>query len=327
MQAVTVAKTSADPRDLVVQDMPVPEPGPGQVRVAVHAVSINPVDWKLTESGHPRWTMPHVLGLDAAGVIAEVGSAVAGWKQGQRVFWHGNLSRPGVFADFALADAHVLTEIPEQVSFEAAAALPCAAMTAYQGLFRKAHLEAGQNVLVQGASGGVGGFAVQLAKAAGATVIALCSPAKAERVRKLGADIVVDYRDPDLVKKVKDLTGGYGADVMVEVANPGDARESLDLVAYNGDLVCIDPLPNLAQTPAYTYAASIHEVALGGAYLAGHRPTQADFAVMGADLIGRVARGQLDPMIEHRIILAEIPEYLWRLRHGQLAGKTVATLA
>ncbi len=77
MQAVTVAKTSADPRDLVVQDMPVPEPDPGQVRVAVHAVSINPVDWKLTESGHPRWTMPHVLGLDAAGVIEAVGSAMA----------------------------------------------------------------------------------------------------------------------------------------------------------------------------------------------------------------------------------------------------------
>jgi NADPH:quinone reductase-like Zn-dependent oxidoreductase len=326
MQAVTVAKTSADPRDLVIQDVPVPDPGPGQVRVAVHAVSINPVDWKLAESGHPRWTMPHVLGLDAAGVIEEIGSEVTGWKPGQRVFWHGNLSRPGVFADFALADAHVLAEVPDDVSFEAAAALPCAAMTAYQGLFRKAHLEAGQAVLVQGASGGVGGFAVQLAKAAGARVIALCSPAKADRVKTLGADTVLDYRDPDLARKVKDLTGGYGADVMVEVANPGDARKSLDLVAYNGDLVCIDPLPNLTRTPAYTYAASIHEVALGGAYLAGHRPTQEDFAVMGRDLIARIARGQLDPMIEHRITLNEVPEYLWRLRQGRLAGKTVATL-
>lgn len=327
MQAVTVAKPSADPRDLVVQDVAMPEPGPHQVRVQVHAVSLNPVDWKLAENGHPNWRYPHVLGLDAAGVIDVVGAEVAGWRPGQRVFWHGNLSKPGVFAEYALADDHVLTEIPAGVAFEAAASLPCAGMTAYQGLFRKAHLAAGETVLVQGASGGVGGFAVQLAKAAGARVIALCSPAKAERVKRLGADVILDYRDPALATKVKDLTGGYGADVMIEVANPGDARKSLELVAYNGDLVCIDPLPNLSRTPAYTYAPSIHEVALGGAYLAGHRPTQEDFAVMDGDLVGRVARGELDPMIEQRIGLADIPEYLWRLRHGRLAGKTVATLA
>ena len=327
MRAVTVVQPSADPRNLVVQDMPMPEPGPRQVRVKVHAVSINPVDWKLAESGHPRWARPHVLGLDAAGVIDAVGADVTRWQPGQRVAWHGDLSRPGVFAEYALADDHVLATMPDDLSYEAAAALPCAGMTAYQGLFRKARLEAGQTVLVQGASGGVGGFAVQLAKRAGANVIALSSPAKAGRVRHLGADEVLDYRAPDLKEQVRSLTGGYGADVMVEIAKPADARSSLELVHYNGHLVCIDPLPNLQDVPAYTYAASIHEVALGGAYAAGYVPTQRDFAVMLADLLGRVSSGELDPMIEHRVGLDEIPVYLHRLRQGELAGKTVATLA
>ena len=192
---------------------------------------------------------------------------------------------------------------------------------------RKARVEAGQVVLVQGASGGVGGFAVQIARHFGAEVIALARPEQAERVRALGATRVLDYRDPDLARQVQALTpGGYGADIMVEVVNPGDARRSLDLVRYNGQLVCIDPLPDLSRTPAYTYAASIHEVALGGAYAVGHRPTEEDFARIGDWFMARLAEGTLDPMVTHAIRLDEIPDYLRRLKGGEITGKIVARL-
>jgi NADPH:quinone reductase len=327
MQAVAVVSLDRDAsRATAVIDLPEPQPGPGQVRIRVAAVGLNPVDWKLAESGHPRWSMPHILGLDAAGVVEAVGPAVAGWRSGDRVAWHGNLSQPGVFARYALADAHVLAGIPASVSFEAAAAVPCAGMTAYQGLFRKVKIDPTQTLLVQGAAGGVGGFAVQLGKASGARVIALASAAQADRVRRLGADVVLDRRQPDLAGRVREANGGRGADVLVEVANPGDARISLALLAYNGHLVSIDPLPVMEHVPNYTYAVSIHEVSLGGAYLAEDRKTQEDFPVMLSDLLERVASGSLDPLVERVIKFGQIPEALAQLRRGELPGKTVASL-
>ena len=328
MRAAIVTRLDADPTNAVtIADVATPEPGCGQVGVRVAAVSINPVDWKLAASGALTWSFPHILGLDAAGVIDRLGPGVRSWAVGDRVVWHGDLSRPGVFAEVAIAEAHTIARIPGRVSFEAAAALPCAGMTAYQGLLRKAGLRPGQTVLVQGAAGGVGGFAVQLAHAAGARVLALASAAQAARVTRLGADAVLDRREPDLPGRVRALNGGRGADMLVEVVNPGDARESLALLAYNGHLVSIDPLPVMTHVPSYTHAASIHEVSLGGAYLAGDRAAQEDFAVMLDDLLSRVAAGTLDPMLERVIALADIPSALAALRRGELPGKTVARLA
>lgn len=180
--------------------------------------------------------------------------------------------------------------------------------------------------MIQGATGGAGGFAVQIAKAKGLRVIALARAEESDWAVKLGADAVLDYRSDDLPAAVREANGGAGADVMFEVANPGDARKSLDLLRYNGQLVCIDPLPDLSRTPAYTYAASIHEVALGGAYAAGHLPTQNDFATMGDEMLAMVASGTLDPMITETLTLDAIPDGLHRLRTRQVKGKLVAKI-
>lgn len=325
MKAIVVPEAGGGLESVVLAEVPIPEPGPGEVRLRVEAFSINPVDWKLAVSGHPQWSYPHVLGLDAAGTIDRVGPGVSDWREGDRVVFHGNLSKAGVFAEYAIAPQHVISRIPDGVVSEAAAAIPCAGYTAYQALFRKAKIEPGQTLLVQGANGGVGGFAVQLGAAAGARVIGLAKPEHHETVRRHGAEAVFDYRDLDLVEKVRALTeGGYGVDVMLEVANPGDARKSLAFIHYNGQLVSIDPLPNMAEVPPYTYACSVHEVALGGAYLAGHVPTQRDFAVIGDDLLSRLAAGTLDPMIDERIEMAAVPDALGRLRRREVTGKIVA---
>ncbi len=327
MRAAVVVALGADARAAIgMADVPEAVRGIGQVRVRVSAISINPVDWKLAESGVPGWSFPHVLGLDAAGVIDRLGPGVAHWTTGERVAWHGDLSRPGVFAECAIAEAHTIARVPDQVSLEAAAALPCAGMTAYQGLLRKVRLQPGQTVLVQGAAGGVGGFAVQIAHAAGARVLALASERQADRIRGLGADVVLDRHQPNLAGRVRAFNNGRGADVLVEVVNPGDARRSLALLAYNGHLVSIDPLPVMTYVPNYTYAASIHEVSLGGAYLANDRPSQEDFPVMLGDLLARVAEGTLDPLIGRVIGFEDIPAALAASRRGELAGKTIARL-
>ena len=325
MKAIVVQEITKDMSGVAIGDVAKPSPGPGELLVRVEAAALNPVDWKLSGGAFPNWTVPHIIGLDAAGVVEAAGPSVTGWTAGDRVVWHGNLWQPGVFAEFAVAPAHVVSRIPAEVDAMAAAAVPCAGYTAYQGLVRKARLERGQVVVVQGASGGVGGFGVQIAAGEGATVIALARPEQEARVRALGAHHVVDYRMPDLRDRVRALTpDGYGADIMLEVVNPGDARKSLELLHYNGQLVTVDPLPNLSQTPAYTYACSLHEVALGGAYGAGHLPTQRDFARIGDYFMERLARKTMSPMIEHAIDFLQIPDYLRRLRDGDITGKIVA---
>ncbi|MCF1711119.1 zinc-binding dehydrogenase [Tabrizicola sp. J26] len=327
MKAILCTIPKDDLSTTSLAEVQVPVPAAGEVRVKVAAASLNPVDWKLCAGVAPWWSEPHVVGLDAAGTIDAIGEGVTGWMIGDRVVWHGNLNRQGVFADYATTVAHVLTRVPEAVPFEAAAAIPCAGLTAFQALVRKIRLSADQTIVIQGASGGVGGFAVQIARRIGARVIALARPEKAERVVALGADVVLDYRDPDLALKVRAANDGFGADAMLEVSNPRDARKSLSLLRYNGHLACIDPLADLSQTPPYTYAASIHEVALGGAYGAGDLRTQRDFAAMGEVLVGWLADGTLDPMIEHRIGLSEVPEYLARLRRREFDGKAVVRIS
>lgn len=328
MKAVLCSAPDPDLATTALAEVPVPEPAGGELLVRVHAASLNPVDWKLAAGIAPWWHEPHIVGLDAAGVVAAVADGVAGFEVGDRVVWHGNLDRQGVFAEYATVEAHVVSRVPDAVSFRSAAALPCAGYTAFQGLMRKARLQADDVVVVQGASGGVGGFAVQLASAVGARVIALARPEQADRITRLGADHVLDYRATDLAEHVRALTpDGAGADIMLEVVRPDDARRSLDLLRYNGQLVCIDPLPDLSRVPPYTYAASIHEVALGGAYAANHLPTQRDFAAIGDELLGLLVAGRLDPMIEQVIGIDEIPTCLQRLRNREVDGKIVAQIS
>src|SRR5581483_2284896 len=114
------------PSSLRVAELPLPEPGPGELRVRVHAAGLNPVDYKIAESGNPDWLYPHVLGLDAAGTVDALGEGVAQWQLGDAVYYHGDLAKPGCFAEYALIAAHVVASLPRGLSFAAAAAVPCA---------------------------------------------------------------------------------------------------------------------------------------------------------------------------------------------------------
>ncbi len=311
---------------LHLAEMPQPEPGPGEVRVQVAAAGLNPVDYKLMGGGHPAWRYPFVLGLDVAGVVDAIGPGVAGWQPGDRVLYHGNLARPGGFAEYAVTVAHTMARVPDAVSLTDAAALPCAGLTAYQAIVRRLHLQAGQSILVHGGSGGVGGFGVQLAAHIGAAVISTCSPRNADYVAGLGAQHVIDYHREDVTQRVMAITDGRGVDAVVDIVGRESATEALGLLAFGGGLACIEALPDFTRWHMFDRALSVHELTLGGAYGSGDRRAQDDLARMGAELVALVADGSIDPLISEVVALDAVPDALRRLQAGRVRGKIVAQI-
>jgi NADPH:quinone reductase-like Zn-dependent oxidoreductase len=326
MMKALVLDRPGSPTTLRMAEVPKPVPGPGQVLVRVHAVGLNPVDYKLGESGYPSWQYPFILGLDVAGTVEELGAGVTQWRQGDAVYYHGDLSRPGGYAEWAVVAAHVVASLPAGLSFEQAAALPCAGFTAYQALYRKLQIQPGQTVLVTGGAGGVGGFAVQLAANSGCTVIATCSPRNGDYVRDLGATHLVDYTSESLTERIRTLTNGRGIDAVVDTVSSASATEAAGLLAFSGGIVCVAGMADFAKAQPFRQAASVHGVMLGGAHLSGDRAAQADLARMGSELGALVSHGQIDPMLHEVIGLEEIPQALVRLSGRHVRGKIVAAL-
>lgn len=180
------------------EDAPRPVPGPTQVLVKVAATSFNPVDAGI-RGGYlaPVYqvSFPHIPGVDVAGTIAEIGESVTGWNVGDAVVAFLPLDADGAAAQFAVAPVESLTAAPTSVPLADAAALPVPVLTAWQSLFEIAGLTGGQSVLINGATGAVGGYAIQLAKQAGAVVTATAKARDAERLRGLGAEYIIDYID------------------------------------------------------------------------------------------------------------------------------------
>jgi NADPH:quinone reductase-like Zn-dependent oxidoreductase/quercetin dioxygenase-like cupin family protein len=210
-----------------IDEVPVPAPGPGQVLVAVGAAGVNGLDWKIRE-GYVRdaypLAFPSPLGLELAGAVVETGAGVTRFHAGDRVM--GLAGGLGAYADFAVVDETQLVPTPPALSDVEAAALPVALLTAAQAMQAGGVIQAGSTVLIHGAAGGVGGFAVQLAKAAGATVFATASSASRGHVLALGADVVIDYRAERFEERaaavdlVLDLVGGETLDRSWSVLAP-----------------------------------------------------------------------------------------------------------
>ncbi|TML81235.1 MAG: NADP-dependent oxidoreductase [Actinobacteria bacterium] len=198
MQAVVVHETGG-PEVLVLEEADRPEPGDGEVLVKVRAASVNPIDWKYRR-GIAQRELPAVLGNDISGTIES--SRAEGFAEGDDVFgWAAS----GGYADFATASADTIARKPDGVTHEQAAGIPVAGLTAWQALFDRGGLDAGQTALIAGAAGGVGHFAVQLAKHAGARVIGTGSSRNREFVLELGADEYVDYTQQDVAEAVSEV--------------------------------------------------------------------------------------------------------------------------
>jgi NADPH:quinone reductase len=254
MKAI-VFEMPGSPEVLRLENIPAPTiQKETEVLVQLRAAGINPIDTKLRARGtfYPE-KIPHVLGCDGAGVVEAVGAAVKGFQVGDEVFFcNGGLGGPiGTYAELAVVDERFLAPKPASLSFAEAAAAPLILITAWEALYDRGRLQAGQvlskKVLIQAGAGGVGHVAIQLAKLQGAEVCTtVSSEDKAEFVRQLGADSVIFYKNTDVVDAVLTWTGGKGVDLAFDTVGGETFYKTIPAVKIYGDLVTIlEPDPAL----------------------------------------------------------------------------------
>lgn len=233
-------------------EVTLPELGTHQVMVRTKATSVNPIDWKLREGYLQQkldWEFPIILGWDVAGVIEAVGSEVSNWQVGDEVFARPETTRFGTYAQFTIVDDHLLAKKPVHITFEEAAAVPLAGLTAYQALFDHGQLKKGEQVLIHAGAGGVGSYAIQLAKQAGAFVYTTASLKNHELLYKLGADQVIDYRTTNLQELLTDI------DLVLDTIGGDTQEESFPILKEgSGRLISVlqEPDQELAKTKQVT---------------------------------------------------------------------------
>lgn len=227
MKAVRIHEFGG-PEVLKLDDIARPVPASDEILVKMYASGVNPVDWVVRNGANEGMrsflTLPMTLGCDGAGIVEELGSDVTGFQKGDAVYGVANFFSNGTYAEYCAAKASQFALKPQRIDFTEAAGVPLAALTAWTGLFAYGNVQAGQRVLIQGASGGVGSFAVQFAKAKGAYVIGSASTQNLDYLRSIGADEVIDYTTQNAGELVHDL------DVILEASPLRDNNERLKAV-------------------------------------------------------------------------------------------------
>ncbi|MGY1732525.1 NADP-dependent oxidoreductase [Geodermatophilus sp. SYSU D01045] len=312
MKAVRFHEFGA-PDVLRYEDVELPVPGAGEVRVRVAATSFNGVDGTIRAGGMQGpipVALPHTPGIDVAGTVDALGEGVDGVRVGDRVVGFLPMGADGAAAEYVVAPAGVLAPAPESIPLPDAAALPIVGLTAWQALFDHGGLTAGQRVLVNGAGGAVGGYAVQLARRAGAHVIGTAGPRSGERVRTGGADEVVDHTTTDVTAAVPEPV-----DLVLNLA-PVDPAQLAALVGL------VRPGGALVNTTVWMPAPSDEERGVRGVDL---------FVRSDADQLARLVAlvdgGELRVDVAQRVPLADLADVHARAATGGLPGKVVVVPA
>ena len=291
---------------LQIVDIARPDPGPGEALVEVHAASVNPVDWKIRDGYMKAFVdipMPHVLGRDVSGVVADLGDDVEGLSVGDAVFGTAAANRDGTHAEFVAIDAAMLARKPDRIDHVEMASLPIAALSAYAGLVTHGNLAEGEKVLIHAGAGGVGVIAIQLAKHIGAIVATTAGESNAEYVRELGADVVIDYRSTDFTR----APGNY--DLVFDTMGGEIHLRSYAVLAPGGRMTYLnaDPIPD--QRPRDDVAVSNASVSYDTASL--------------ERIAELVDSGAIRPQVSAVVPLSEAVSAYDLSQTGHLRGKVV----
>lgn len=310
------------------KEIHIPSPEAHEILVKIEAVGLNPVDAKLAVAGFPRWKLPFIPGVDGAGIIIETGSEVSHLTSGDRVTWHGNVAKGGALAEYALTPAHIVSKIPEDISSTTAASIMCAGLTAWNALKVRMNLTPNMHILIEAGAGGVGGFAIQIAKLLGLCVITTASPVNHKYVQSLGADYVLNYNDPQLEKKIIDATDGGKLDAVLDSIGPNVSPRNLNLLKHEGQYASLLGLPNAEGVDLFTVSPVIYIIALGSAHLSGDISAQKRLAQMGKDMLETIAEGTIQPLPITEIPFSDtaVTEALHHQLEGHVKGKQVVVL-
>jgi len=313
MKAVVIRRYG-DAQVLQYEDVEQPKIQPTQILVKVRASSINPIDWKIRQGMLSLLTgskFPKILGFDVAGDVVEVGSQVTRFKPGDAIY--GSTSFPGGgYAEFAAIPENLAVLKPTNLSYEEAAAVPLAALTSLQALRDGGNIQTGQNVLVNGAAGGVGTFAVQIAKALGAVVTGVSSSRNLDLVKSLGADRVIDYTQQDFTADTTEY------DIIFDAVGKRSLSQTKKVLKPNG--IYITTLPS-----AETVVQSVLTAFLPGqkAKLVLEKPNAKDLV----DLKELIEAGKIRPVIDRTFPLQELAAAHSYSESGRAAGKIAIAVA
>lgn len=292
MQAIALIEPNED-INLTDMQLPVPQCTGNELLVKVEYVGLNPVDAQFAKSGFCLWQYPHVLGLDAVGVVVKAGKGVFPGV-GERVMWHASIGEQGILSEYAKVPNYAVSIIPQQLASDKAATLPCAGMAALISLDKLAVTE-GDTLFVEGGAGAVGQFAIQFAKQRGADVFTTASKRNHKLVKQLGADVVFDYNDKTLCDKIRRELGPQGFDAVIDIMGGESTIQNIELMRFCGRIACLNPLPNFEQQLMYRRAPNISIVSLGGAWLANSLCAQQRMSFMGNLLLETVSNGEITP--------------------------------
>jgi len=305
MKAVRI-HTQGGPETLVYEDAPRPTPLTNEVLIRVRAASVNPVDWKIRD-GYGKeifnHQMPLILGWDVAGTIEAVGPEVDKFKLGDPVYGYTSLLRDGAYAEFIVAKQEEIAVKPASLDFVEAAAVPVAALTAWQAMFDTANLEENQKVLIHAASGGVGSIAVQLAKAKGVYVIGTSSARNAEFVRELGVDEFIDYQATQFETVVHDV------DVVLDTIGGDTQVRSFGVLRKDGFLASIVEPPSEQLAAQHGVRSKMVGVLPNGTQL--------------SEIAALIDSGKVKPFVETVLPLSEARQAHEMSKSGRTRGKIV----
>ena len=303
------------PEKLRFVDKPIPTPGAQQLQIRVSATSINPIDWKL-HSGMLRWVkplrFPSTPCFDFAGTVTDMGADAMDWTAGDRVFGMLPINGLGAAAEYVAVDSHYACRMPEELSFENMAGLPLAGMTALQGLRDQGELKPGHTLLVIGAAGGVGHYAVQMGRLLGAQVTALSGPGNLAFCRELGAETALDYNqaNPSLVKA--------GFDVILDCSGHSPFSRWQNLLAPRGRYVALLPSVSVGLAALRLRLFSSQRIRITLV-----RSHQDDLAW----LANEVSAGRLKTVIDEVFPLEKLADALKKSQGGHARGKIIVSLS
>jgi NADPH:quinone reductase-like Zn-dependent oxidoreductase len=309
MKAVRIHQYGG-PEVLKFEDAPRPQPAADELLIRVHAAGVNPIDWKIREGRNQErlaYSLPFIPGWDLSGIVEATGSGVTKFEKGDEVFARPDIARDGAYAEYIVVRESEVALKPKSVNHLHAAAIPLAALTAWQAIFDAGGLSAGQKILIHAASGGVGSFAVQLAKWRGAQVIGTSSGNNQSFLKELGVDEPVDYR----VTRFEDVT--HDVDVVFDTIGGDTQQRSFSVLKKGGILV------STVSTPSQEEAAK-HDA------LARHIFVQPSSAEL-TQIAGLVDDGKVKPFIQTVLPLSEARKAQELSESGQTRGKIVLKVA